>query len=237
MLLFLLTIGVAMYTTSLEPVSANYYGPDPNLNCCPTFEPSPMAKLIRTGDGTFAMYLVDVNTGAPIIYLPQINIPSYIQFPIEPKDLSLIQGMPVTFPQEYIIVPTVTTPENVNNPSNDSNVFTGSGSGYKSQVNLKVASISPNKNAKSISRTKPIYVTFNEKIKAHTNWSKVYVKNLKTGQKVKISKTVKNNTLYIKTSKMSSYTWYQVYIPTSALKGNKSSKLAKSYTWKFKTGK
>ena len=100
----------------------------------------------------------------------------------------------------------------------------------------KISAIYPKKNAKNISRTKTIAIKFSEKISATINWSKVYVKNLKTGKKVKISKIIKNNMLYIKTGKRSANTWYQVYIPASAVKdiaGNK----AKGYVWNFKTGK
>ncbi|WP_176720333.1 chitobiase/beta-hexosaminidase C-terminal domain-containing protein, partial [Methanobacterium sp. A39] len=94
----------------------------------------------------------------------------------------------------------------------------------------------PKKSSTGISRSSTLYLKFSENIKTSINWSKVYIKNLKTGKKVAVSKVIKNNVLYFKTGKRSAYTWYQIYIPASAIKdaaGNNGI----SYTWKFKTGK
>ena len=104
------------------------------------------------------------------------------------------------------------------------------------KVAPKISAIYPKKNAKNVSRTKTIAIKFSEKILKTTNWSKIYIKNIKTGKKIKISKIIKNNMLYIKTGKRSANTWYQVYIPASALKDTAGNK-AKGYTWKFKTGR
>ncbi|MDZ4210765.1 MAG: Ig-like domain repeat protein, partial [Methylotenera sp.] len=69
------------------------------------------------------------------------------------------------------------------------------------------------------SRTATLYLKFSEKIKASTNWSKIYVKDLKTGKKVSISKWIKGNILYIKTKyKRASLRSYQVYVPYKAVK-------------------
>ncbi len=99
-----------------------------------------------------------------------------------------------------------------------------------------VKSMYPEKSSTGISRSNTLYLKFSENIKAGINWSKVYIKNLKTGKKVAVSKVIKNNVLYLKTGKRSSYTWYQIYVPAAAIKdaaGNNSS----GYTWKFKTGR
>lgn len=96
---------------------------------------------------------------------------------------------------------------------------------------------SSNKNKSTISRTSTFRFKFSEKVKNSTQWSKIYVKNLKTGKKVAISKYVKNNTLYIKTSKRSASTWYQIYIPRSSVKDVAGNSLNKGYVYKFKTGK
>ena len=101
----------------------------------------------------------------------------------------------------------------------------------------KIGSIYPKSSATGVSRTNTIKIKLSESIKSGVNWSKVYVKNLKTGKKISISKLIKGNMLYITTSKRSAYTWYQVYIPASALKDAAGNNLAKGYTWKFKTGR
>ncbi|MEN6553646.1 MAG: chitobiase/beta-hexosaminidase C-terminal domain-containing protein, partial [Methanobacterium sp.] len=99
-----------------------------------------------------------------------------------------------------------------------------------------VKSMYPKKSSTGISRSKTLYLKFSENIKSGINWSKVYIKNLKTGKKVAVSKVIKNNVLYLKTGKRSAYTWYQIYIPAAAIKdaaGNNGT----GYTWKFKTGR
>ncbi len=96
---------------------------------------------------------------------------------------------------------------------------------------------SSNKNKSTVSRTSTFRFKFSEKVKSSTNWSKIYVKNLKTGKKVSISKYVKNNTLYIKTSTRSADTWYQVYISGSSVKDVAGNGLSKGCIYKFKTGK
>ena len=106
------------------------------------------------------------------------------------------------------------------------------------QIPLKVISAYPKNYATGVSRTGTIYLKFSQNIKASTYWSKIYVKNLKTGKKVAISKSISGNTLYIKmSSKRYAYSWYQVYIPAYAVKDYANRKLSSRYTFKFKTGK
>lgn len=106
------------------------------------------------------------------------------------------------------------------------------------KVPPKVSSTNPKNNAAGFSRTATISIKFNENIKASTYWSKIYVKNMKTGKTAIISKSIKGNTLYIKmSSKRYAYTWYQVYIPKAAIKDSFNNNLAAVYTFKFKTGK
>ncbi len=99
----------------------------------------------------------------------------------------------------------------------------------------KVLSTYPKHKATKVSRTKTIIIKFSENIKASTYWSKITVKNSK-GKKIKISKTIKGNKLYIKTSKRSKYTTYRVYLPSAAVKDVSGNKI-KSYSFRFKTGK
>ena len=106
------------------------------------------------------------------------------------------------------------------------------------KVPPKVSSTYPKNLATGCSRTSTIYIKFNEKIKASTYWSKIYVKNLNTGKIALISKWISGNTIYIKmSSRRYAYNWYQVYIPKAAVKDYFNNNLAGYYTFKFKTGK
>ena len=101
-----------------------------------------------------------------------------------------------------------------------------------------VAATSPKNNAAGVSRTSTISIRLSENISKSSNWSKIYIKNLKTGTKCKITAWISGNHLYIKTnSERSAYTSYQVYIPASAVKDSASNNLAAAYSFKFKTGK
>jgi autotransporter family porin len=106
------------------------------------------------------------------------------------------------------------------------------------QIPLKVISAYPKNYATGVSRTSTIYIKLSQNIKASTYWSKIYVKNLKTGKIVSISKSISGDTLYIKmSSKRYAYNWYQVYIPASAVKDYANHNLSTRYTFKFKTGR
>lgn len=102
----------------------------------------------------------------------------------------------------------------------------------------QVTSTSPKNGATGYSKTAAITIKFNENIAASINWSKVYIKNLRTGKVAVISKSVSGNTLTLKMSlRRYAYNWYQVYIPASAVKDSTGNNLAKAYTFKFKTGR
>jgi len=101
----------------------------------------------------------------------------------------------------------------------------------------KISAVSPKNRVTGVSRSKTITIRLSENMFKGTNWSKIYVKNLKTGKKVKATVRISGKYIYITTSKKSAYTWYQVYIPAYAIKDNAGNKLAKGCTWKFKTGK
>ena len=103
---------------------------------------------------------------------------------------------------------------------------------------LKVSSTTPKKGSLGVSKTRVIAVKFNKNVKNSVKWSKIYMKNLKTGQKVSIKKWVSGSTLYTKMIKTRhAYNWYQIYIPACAVKNSASNNLAAAYTFKFKTGK
>ena len=102
----------------------------------------------------------------------------------------------------------------------------------------KVTATNPKSGATGYSRTAAISIKFSKNIKSSINWSKVYIKNLRTGKIAAISKSISGNTLTLKMSlRRYAYNWYQVYIPASAVKDNAGNNLAKGYTFKFKTGK
>ena len=117
--------------------------------------------------------------------------------------------------------------------------ISGNGSGsHTVSTNPKVSSTNPKKGSLGVSKTKVIAVKFNKNVKTSVKWSKIYIKNLRTGQKVSIKKWISGNTLYIKMTKTRyAYNWYQVYIPDHAVKNSAGSNLAAAYTFKFKTGK
>ncbi len=99
-------------------------------------------------------------------------------------------------------------------------------------------STTPKNGAKGFSRTATISIKLTENIKSSINWSKIYIKNLRTGKKVAITKTISGNTLKIKMKlRRSAYNNYQVYIPASAVKDLAGNNLVKFYSFKFKTGK
>ena len=105
------------------------------------------------------------------------------------------------------------------------------------KIKPKISAVSPKNKATGISRSKTTAIRTSESVLKSTNWSKIYIKNLKTGKKVKASITISGNHIYIKTSKKTAYTWYRVYIPAYAVKDKAGNKLTKGYTWTFKTGK
>lgn len=121
----------------------------------------------------------------------------------------------------------------VDSVGNKSPVYTAK---YSINKPPAVTAVYPKKSSTGISRSNTIYLKFSKNIKTSINWSKVYIKNLKTGKKVAVSKVIKNKVLYLKTGKRSANTWYQIYIPASAIKDAAGNNAA-GYTWKFKTGK
>ena len=121
----------------------------------------------------------------------------------------------------------------VDRANNHSQVYTRT---YKiDKVAPTIVSTNPKNFAQGYSKTGIVTFKFAEKIKTYVNWSKISVKNLTTGKKVFISsKLIKNNTLYIKTAKRASQNWYQIYIPTGAVKDTVRNQVKNAYFY-FKT--
>jgi hypothetical protein len=106
------------------------------------------------------------------------------------------------------------------------------------KVYPKLILTNPKNGAKNFSKTATISLKFNENIKATNNWSNVYIKNLNTGKRVGITKSVNNNTINIKmTKKRYSYSTYQVYIPAGAIKDNAGNVRTAPINLQFKTCK
>jgi hypothetical protein len=103
------------------------------------------------------------------------------------------------------------------------------------KVAPKISTTTPSNGKTKVSKTSSIVIKFSENIYATTNWSKIFVKNVNKNKKISISKKLYKNTLTIKTSKRSSKTKYQVYIPLGSVKDTAQNKLATSKVFTFKT--
>jgi hypothetical protein len=231
-----------MYATSLEPVSAV----DASNCICPQDQNNSHLTVVRTGENTYAAYFID-STGNPVTGFPPLNITitagrtSYNVTTIGGianftliNASSLFKNLTASFGDISVSVP-----PNIPISSIDSIPDSWTSGGGSGTIAIPTITATSTKNkATGVSRTKAAAVRFNENIFKSVNWSKVYIKNMKTGQKCKITKWTSGTHIYISTnSKKAANTWYQVYIPASAVKDNLGHKLAKSYTWKFKTGK
>ncbi|MGF7117269.1 S8 family serine peptidase [Methanobacterium oryzae] len=105
------------------------------------------------------------------------------------------------------------------------------------KVAPKVISTIPKNGATGFSRGNTVTIRFSENIKTSSYLSKIYIKNLKTGRIVSLSKWVSGNTLYLKmTYRRYAYTWYKVYIPGGAVKDSAGNN-GVGYSFTFKTGR
>lgn len=94
----------------------------------------------------------------------------------------------------------------------------------------------PVNNKTRFSKTATLSIKFAENIKYSLMYNHITVKNLKTKKYMKITKSILNSTLTIRTSKRSPYTWYQVTIPSKAIKDYAGNNLKAMYIFRFKTG-
>jgi PKD repeat protein len=102
-------------------------------------------------------------------------------------------------------------------------------------VQPTISSTKPKNLSTGFSKTSPVTIKFSENIFKGVNWSKISVKNLKTGKKLAISsKWIKNNTLYIQTKTRSYQSWYQLYLPTGSVKDSAGNKVKVSFLY-FRT--
>lgn len=66
-----------------------------------------------------------------------------------------------------------------------------------------ISAVSPKNKATGISRSGTVSIKLSENILKSTNWSKLYIKNIKTGKKCKVTIKISGNHIYLKTSKKS----------------------------------
>ena len=103
---------------------------------------------------------------------------------------------------------------------------------------MQVVSTSPKNLALNIKRTGSISIKFSEGVKFTKYYRDILVKNLKTKKYVQISRNINGNILYIKTSsKRYVNTWYEVILPSKAVKDFSGNNLKQSYKFIFKTGR
>ena len=102
-------------------------------------------------------------------------------------------------------------------------------------IQPSIISSNPNSNAKGVSLTSPITITFNENITVGPHFTGIYIKNLKTGDKVNLtSENTAGNTLTIKQAIGRIYgDTYQVYLPAGAVKDINESLLSSAFTYNF----
>ncbi|MGL4669316.1 MAG: chitobiase/beta-hexosaminidase C-terminal domain-containing protein [Methanobacteriaceae archaeon] len=102
----------------------------------------------------------------------------------------------------------------------------------------KVTSNVPKNSATKVSKTSAITIKFNEKVVKGSGWNNIYVKNLKTGKKIKItSKTLSKDgkTLTIKTSSRATNVKYDVVVPANAVKDLATNSLSKLLKFIFRS--
>ena len=104
------------------------------------------------------------------------------------------------------------------------------------KVPPKVSVTKPINNAIRVSLTSFITIKFNKNITVGINYTKIYVKDLKTNKATHFVKTISGNTLTIKqTSSRIKTNIYEVYIPGAAVKDKAGNNLKSVYVFKFRT--
>ena len=100
----------------------------------------------------------------------------------------------------------------------------------------KIIKTNPKYYAINVPLKTPLTITFSENILKGINYNDIYVKNLKTGKLVHITKTLSKNTLIISMTKTRLHNdKYIIYIPKNAFK-DQAGNIITTYTIPFKTG-
>ena len=101
---------------------------------------------------------------------------------------------------------------------------------------LKITSTTPRNGQKGYSQTRTFIITFNQKIKKSSKYSKIYIRNLNTRLYVTFTKKIVGNKLYIKMkAKRYKKHYYRIYIPRYAIVSYNKKTITKSKTIKFRT--
>ena len=101
---------------------------------------------------------------------------------------------------------------------------------------LAISKSTPRKNQKGYSQTRTFIITFNQKIKKSTKYTKIYVKNLNTKRRVGITTKIIGNKLYIKMkAKRYKKHYYRIYIPRYSIINSKKKTITKNTYIKFRT--
>jgi hypothetical protein len=107
---------------------------------------------------------------------------------------------------------------------------------YKDITSPRIYATLPTNLKTGYSLTASIIIKFTENIQQSINWNYIKIKNLTTNSNVFLTKTITSNTLTLKTGTRTKYTWYQVIIPTAAIRDLAGNNLLATYTFKFRTG-
>ena len=103
-------------------------------------------------------------------------------------------------------------------------------------VPLKITVTTPRNGQKGYSQTRTIIITFNQKIKKSTKYTKIYIKNLRTNRYTTLTKKIIGNKLYIKMkAKRYKRNYYRIYIPRYAIVNMYGKTISKARTIKFRT--
>ena len=101
---------------------------------------------------------------------------------------------------------------------------------------LKITSTTPRNGQKGYSQTRTFIITFNQKIKKSSKYSKIYIRNLNTRLYVTFTKKIVGNKLYIKMkAKRYKRHYYRIYIPRYAVVSYNKKTISKARTIKFRT--
>ena len=103
-------------------------------------------------------------------------------------------------------------------------------------VPLKITVTTPRNGQKGYSQTRTIIITFNQKIKKSTKYTRIYIKNLRTNRYTTLTKKIIGNKLYIKMkAKRYKRNYYRVYIPRYAVVNMYGKTISKARSIKFRT--
>jgi len=194
-----------LVTSSNPPVNGTGY----SLNAPVTVK---FNENIQTGPNFSGIYIKNLNTG---------NIVSVASETISGNILTIKQTYTRLSGDLYqVYIPTGAVQDLAGNNQTTSYSYIFKTTTNTTSTQPSIISSNPNSNAKGVSLTSPITISFNENITAGPNLTGIYIKNLNTGNIVHLaSENINGNTLTIQqaTSRLYGDT-YQVYLPAGVVK-------------------